>query len=204
MINQKFFLVALLFITLIVSCSKQQILKRYYLLDLPPASQTVHPDSTHFNPLPHRLFIEPFIIAGAYNSNRVALRTNSNELKYYYYHYWAQNPATAIRYFVFKQIKKSNLFTNCSLHDEQLEPDLLLKGRIDAIEREDFAGRAFSHLSISLELYNLKNHTLLVRYVFDRRNPLREDSPMNTFALQISRILHTETARFLQQIHSKL
>lgn len=184
------------------SCGQKTIVKKYYILDY--STEESAADSSVVSTRPYSVRIDPFLAAGVISSNKIAIRKNSNELQYYFYHFWAENPATAIRYFLFKKIKQSMLFGHCVLQAGISPSDYLITGRIDHLERFKSGDKFYAHLDMSLELHDIKTGKTLVRHSFDRLNPMEEDSPMNVFAKEISAILHEETLNFMKLVRNKL
>ena len=202
MYNALKFLLIVIFLSALFSCGQETVVKKYYILDY--SGRETSADSNRVAALPYSVRIDPFLIAGSISGNKIAVRNNSNEIQYYFYHFWAENPAAAIRYFLFKKIKQSMLFEHCNLRTGFSPADYLITGRIDHLERFKSEGNYYAHLNMTLELHEIKSGKIIVRHSFDRLNAIEEDSPMNVFAKRISAILDEEIQLFITNIHMKL
>jgi ABC-type uncharacterized transport system auxiliary subunit len=183
-------------VVLLSSCAGEQIITKYYILDSP----TSYSDSLLVPYIPCKVRINPFSISEAYNQLRIALKTRSHELNYYYYNNWADNPADAIRYFSWKRIKDSGLFEMCELRLTDQIPDLYINANIHQIERMDLKKEHAAHLNMTFELLEVKTGRSLVIHEFDRSETFDKASGMNVFAESLSRILARETDLFLLKI----
>jgi len=195
-------LLFLIFLFSLFSCGQEKVVKKYYLLDY--SAKETAADSSAQKTLPYSVRIDPFLTAGTINSNRIALRNNSNEIQYYYYHFWAENPAATVRYFLLKAFKKSSLFEHCSLHSGTRTADFLVSGRLDYLERLRTDDKYYAHLAMSLELHEFRSGKIVVQHSFDRLTPIEEDSPMNVFAKEVSAVLYEETQKFIEQIRENI
>lgn len=198
-----FKLCALLFAALLLtfSCAQKQIVKHYFIL----GEDSAYRDSLKFMPpLPFAVQVSGISISPAYNQTRIALRSKSHELRYYYYNLWAERPSQAMRFFIFNRLKQSNLFKRCISEIGSQTPDYMLNGYVEQLERLDLPGHYSAHIKMRMELVGVKtNQTVAVRRI-DRSLPLRENSPMNDFAAAISKILLEETNAFFSEIYQKL
>ncbi len=185
-------------------CSSEQRIIKYYTFDgnrlSPPPDTVVYvPES-----FPYAAAVGRFTIAGPYNQNRIALRTGTNELQYYYYHHWADLPAPAATISVWQQIKRSGVFRSCEMHLYDVLPDFEIMGTIHRIERLDYEGRGGAHLSMTMELFDVRAERVAVTHSFDETADLGTREAMNSFAREISRLLHEETNQFILKINQYL
>jgi len=193
--------ILILFIILTTACTKKQIVTKYYTLD----SYVTADSSVSADPvLPLTVRIKNFHISDSYSQNRIVVRTNSNEISYYYYHKWAEGPDEAIRLIVWKQIKKSNIFESCLLYSQENRQDYYIVAFIDQIERIDIEDQYAAHLKMTLEYFKTDKSVALINHSFDRYLPLEEGSNMNLFAQNIKTILSEEITVFIYKIRKQL
>lgn len=188
---------------ILVSCSSSIKMTRYYILthdSLDNADKAV--DTKEFETLPYKVIVDNFQVAKAYDLNRIAIRTQSNELHYYYYHYWAEPPSRAVPYFVWKQIKNLNVFQQCKFIGAPFNPDYVIEGVIHQIERTSLNGNYHAHIQMELELKDFRTNRTVVRHYIDEQLPLTESTSMNTFAAKISGILAKQTNNFIEKIYA--
>jgi len=188
-------------VVLVFSCTQKQIVKHYFILGEDRASE----DSLYFaQPLPFSVQISSINIMPAYNQTRIALRSKSHELRYYYYNLWAERPSQAIRFFIFTRLKQSNLFQRCISDIGATTPDYTVNGYVEQLERVHLPDNYFAHLRMRLELIDVTSNRAVASRRIDRRVPLKENSPMNDFAAAISKILQEETNTFFSEIYQTL
>ena len=197
-------LVVLLFIISLTSCGKDPVIKKFFILEFDPAQATEEIKHLSFSPLPYSVKIEPLNISRSYNQERIALRTNSNELQYYYHNQWAQSPASAIRYFLWQRLKQNQLFENCSMDIQVTIPQFLIKGSISQIERLVREDDHAAHIKMTLELVELENSKPIVTYHIYRFESLDNDAKMNVLAQGLSKILSEEIDQFAILIFNEL
>lgn len=190
-------------IILLNSCGSDPVIRRYFILD-DYQPETVITDTVFtVYPLPFNVKIEPFAISRSYNQDRIALRTRSNEIQFYYNNNWAESPASAVRYFMWQKLKQQDVFQSCEINLTETTPTHLIKASINHIERQVRKNDHAAHLEMVLELKKMNNDNPDVIYSFDRFEPIEEDARMNIFAQAISKILVEETTVFIEKIHEK-
>ena len=192
-----------IFTLFIISCGSEQVLKKYYVLDYTAENQQAAADRPAGSFVPYSVRIEPFSISQTYNNNRIALRSQSNELKFFYNHFWSENPASAIRNFIFKKLDQSTIFAVCYLRLTQTHPDYLISGRIVSIERILREYDEQVHLSMTLELRSSKTDKRTAYHSFDRKTAIKKNSSMNMFSQEISKILNEEIDNFIYKIQEE-
>ncbi len=189
------------FLIFTAGCATKQLAKHYYLLDAGAGAE----DSLRFStPLSFSVQIAPFDINPAFNQNRIALRTRSHELRYFYYHLWAERPAIAVRYFVFDQFERYRLFTDCTLQIGARAPDYFVTGYIDQIERLENNERSAARLKMTFELIQTQQNKKIVVHRFNRTVPFKKNGAMNLFAAALSKALDQEVRIFAKKIYDTL
>lgn len=196
------YLAIFILLTILISCGSKKILTKYYTLDSCSAMADTIQLRQKNVPIPNSVYIQKIGVAGPYNDNTIALRTETNELQYYVYHKWAEKPATATRRFIWQTLKSQNIFIACDISLYQLTPDFEITGYISLIERVSVGETYAAHLKMTLELKKSENLKLLLTYSFDRTIPIKESTGMNQFAAGISRILEEELQVFIIQIQN--
>jgi len=189
----------LIFLVLALSlfaCSKRAMIRKFYLLETPG---TVTP-ITVAHQVPFLVDVRDFKVSKAFDQTRIAIRTKSHELNYYYYHHWAVKPSSAIADMIFQLIDNSGLFQRCA-RGYTFNPDYIITGRINTIERLYIKETESAHLSGVFELVDVKNDSLAIRNEFDKE-VLLEDKSMNGFAVAISNIITDQTENFIKKMET--
>lgn len=198
---RRLFFVALLIVPFLFSCSKKTIIRNYYLLEL-PQSVNITADSTA-SPFMVNVDIRDFSVAKAFEQTRIALRTESNELNYFYYHHWAVRPSYAIADLVFRVFDQLGMFQR-TVRGFSYNPDYLIRGTVESIERYQAGKNPAAHLAMSLQLVDAETEVTLVRHHFDRIEELKKDKSMNAFAQKLSEMLYQECDVFASKVKNHL
>ena len=188
---------------MLAGCASEQRTTRYYTIDsfaFTP-QDTIKVDIEE--PLPYIVEVVDFSIAGPYNDSRIALRTESNELEYYHYHQWAENPARSIRYYVWRVLHDANIFEVCQLRLTVSSPQFIVTGAVNKIERVDHGGESGAYVNGSLELVNVRENRVVLSHRFDSFSPFPDNAPMNVFAREVSAIFQNETSAFIEKINNR-
>ncbi len=187
-------LIGLSLLTLFISCSQEQIVPKYYVLEPIREIQKVNSEK-----IPVNIIIKTFSVPGIYNQKRIVLRRNSNELQYYFYHMWAEKPSVAIRYFIKAYCENATAFKSCNLNSYIQKPDYFITGSIDLIERRKMDDQEFIALKMNVELVDFANSEIVVTHNIHREEAISDGTGMNVFAQKISKILTEEMNSFLQK-----
>ncbi|MBN1480539.1 membrane integrity-associated transporter subunit PqiC [candidate division KSB1 bacterium] len=191
----KIFMLVFLTAALFTACSKRIATRRYYVLELTNTTLT-KPDSTSFD---IKVDVRDFRVARAFDQTRIALRTNSNELDYYFYHHWAAKPSLSVADFVYDFIEGTNIFTG-RFRGISYNPDYLITGDIKSLERIQEHKAAYAHVHMVIELINAETEQVVVRYEDNQQVPVEPAKSMNTFARVTSQILKHFADEFLDQV----
>jgi ABC-type uncharacterized transport system auxiliary subunit len=193
----KIILVLLILGICVTSCSRKVITRRYYVLESLAAQQKQ--DYGIEKALPYKVDIRDFRVAKAFNQTRIAIRSESHELNYYFYHHWAVRPTAAVSDLVYDIIDRAGVFLSCS-SEYSLNPDYIITGFVHAIERIQTKHTVSAHLHATFQLIDADTDLEVLRYEFDRKTELEKDKSMNSFANAISDILRQETETYIRNI----
>lgn len=184
----------------LLQCSKKTMIRKYYVLEIEAPKLEMSLDS--LQALPYRFEVQDMRIAKAYDQTRIALRSASHEMNYYFYHNWAVRPTVAIADLVYQTLKASGI---CPYADRgyMLNPDYVITGYIDQLERNE-QQRPVAHVCGSLELRIKETDAPILNYRFNRELLLTNPKDMNNFAQAVSIILFEETQGFLRRVVKEL
>lgn len=186
----------LLISVLMLNCGKRITTRRYYVLDIPTSAQQAKPSKPEFTV---RVDVRDFHVSRAFDQPRIALRTNTNELDYYFYHHWASKPSLAIADYIYQLIDNRNVFSVLS-RSISYNPDYVIRGDVKSLERIQVDKEAFAHVQILIELVDPKSGEVFAQFEDDQRLPLEPANSMNTFARATSQILRHVTDEFLSKV----
>ncbi len=185
----------------LLGCARERILKKYYVLE--STMSPVLADSVQYKTLPYSVIVNPFTVRPAFKTQRIVLRSESNEIQYYVYHLWGDSPDIGMRFFIWRRLKTLHIFRNCSLELTNYVPQYIITGTIDLIEREEnglHTKKPIAHVQMSIELRNFQSGKTIVEHSFDRTKILPKKSSMNDFVFAVNRILNQEVDAFIGKV----
>jgi ABC-type uncharacterized transport system auxiliary subunit len=196
-LKNKLYLIVLLLIVFIISCTRQVFVTKYYLLEYQPTAK--NEKLLLEKPIPGRVQVGNFAIPRSYDSIRIIARFSSHQINYYRYSLWAVRPQMAIADELVKHINVYHVFLDCKREFLDTRPDYEITGLIHQIERFDSEGYSAAHLKMTFNFYNYESKDVLVSHSFDREVPITEGS-MTIFAKVISDISEEEVENFLVKV----
>ena len=166
---------------------------RYYALSMPPV-----PVATA-DPLPHTLVVMPLRTSSMLTQDRIVYRPAPEEVGFYEYHRWAQDPRESVTTALIDKIRASGAFSSVARFDGRTRSDYVLRARIDRLEEVDFEGGVKVYSGLSAEL--LEGATMRVVWEGSTTSDAQvATSEMNAVVRQLSEA----TSRSLDQLTSSL
>jgi ABC-type uncharacterized transport system auxiliary subunit len=178
-------------------CGKKAMIQKYYVLEASSSQDRRIP--RFVRTLPFRVEVRDFRVGKAFDQTRIAERSASNELDYYFYHNWAVRPPIALADLVYLVLDRTQLFQRLT-REYSLTSDYIVAGQILSIERVDKDNQTFAHISGTLNLAEVKSDITVMRYEFDQSMPMGKEKSMNRFAALISEIMYQESEAFARKL----
>lgn len=119
----------------------------YYALDLPAAPRPAPADA-----LRHSVAVLPVGATEMLEQDRIVYRPTREEVGYYEYHRWAEDPRTSIQNALIARLRQTGAFATVAPFDGRTRADFQLRTRIDRLEEVDFEQGVKVYVSISAEL----------------------------------------------------
>ena len=139
---------AALGLLLLTSCGGGKIPPtRYYALDLPAAPQAAPADA-----LRHTVAVLPVGATEMLEQDRIVYRPTREEVGYYEYHRWAEDPRTSIQNALIARLRQTGAFATVAPYDGRTKADYQLRSRIDRLEEVDFEQGVKVYVTLSAEL----------------------------------------------------
>jgi len=180
-------------------CAPKAVVRKYYVLE---AEAAVDSTIVFAEPLPFPARFLDIGVARAFDQDRIALKTGSHELSYYYYHHWAVRPSSSVSDAVFRTIRDSNLFSRLE-RSPRAGTRYVLTGQLHRLERTSEDRKDAAHLSGEFQMLDSAENPVLL-HAFDRSVVLEPFKDMNAFADAVNRIVREETILFIRKIAGKL
>ncbi len=192
---------SVVFILLWLACGRQEIIRKYYLLEVPMISDTtrvyqlISEEAT--------CEVAPAIVAPAFADRRIAIRIRDHELSYFQNHLWATTPRDAFTHLFQTYLQRTGLFLTVSSKGWKILPRYELATYVHQLEVVQNRKQFVAHLQMELFLRDTRQNKVVVYHSFDRyeRIPVKD---LNLFARAISSILQTELDTFSRKISRTL
>lgn len=123
---------------------------RYYTLNL--AAPARAPERLEFSGI-----VMPFRAAAIIARDHIVYRESPEEVGFYEYHRWAEDPRTQIADSLVKQLLSRGSFSSLTFFDGRTKGDYILRGGIKRLEEVDYDPPVSAAVEISLELVDSKS-----------------------------------------------
>jgi ABC-type uncharacterized transport system auxiliary subunit len=137
---------------LLSGCGGKILYPKYYALEIPPPPKSVAAD-TRFH---GTLAVRRFESASYIRQKRIVYRQVPEEIGFYEYHRWVNDPAETVTTAIIESLRSSHLFSEVKRYDGQNRQDYLMDGRIEKLEEIDYGGAVSVTAELSAELVNLE------------------------------------------------
>jgi ABC-type uncharacterized transport system auxiliary subunit len=119
----------------------------YYVLSLPAP-----PEPTHTAPIPGSVGVRVFSSPGFLTGSAIAFRQSPEQVGFYDYHRWAEDPRRAVTAAVVRELQARAIFQSVDLFDGRSSPTCILTGRLDHLEEVDDRSAVSIEVSLSAKL----------------------------------------------------
>lgn len=139
------------------SCGGKIPPTHYYKLNIPPAPLTAQGEGSK------TAILMPFRGSKLLTQDKIVYRPNREEVGFYEYHRWAEDPRTTIAQSLLDHLRSKNTFHRIVMFDGRTTADYLIRGRIERLEEVDSPdGSTVSvALRVSADLLSVANRAPL-------------------------------------------
>ena len=181
-------------------CSYKQPGRKYFIFEFTNQDYpSVQRADTTFDVI---VDVRDFRVARAFDQTRIAIRTQSNELNYYYYHHWAVRPSYAIPALVYDYFEYKNAFRRIN-RGISYNPDYIIIGEVKSIERIQTRAGDVAHTHIIFEFQQADNEIAVVKHEATLTDKL-DDPSMNRFVKTLNTSLVFTLETFKEKIMNYL
>jgi len=124
----------------------------FYALDL-SVPATPRPANT----LDHSVLVMPMRAADRLTQDRIIYRPSREEVGYYEYHRWADEPRSSVTAALVEKLREKGTFNRVAMFDGRTKADYILRGRVSRLEEVDFEEGVKVYAAIELELIDGKD-----------------------------------------------
>jgi cholesterol transport system auxiliary component len=150
-----------------------------------------------------RLLVSELSAAPGYDSQRLAYRVSTHELRYYLHRQWISEPTRMLGDMLIRHLKASGRFSQVARSEKLRDPDAVLDTTIDAIEEVDLPDGWLARLAMSFQLRRPDSEQVLLRHTFDVSMPCAKRHPAEV-AKTVSEIFARESERLGRRLGEAL
>lgn len=151
---------AIVIVTVLVSlagCAGKVRYPSYYVLDV-PARPSV---TDHQQPILGSVAVREFSAPEFLREGPIAYRPSAEQLDFYNYHRWAENPRRAVTAAVVREMQARGIFQSVVVFDGRGTPEGLVTGTLDHLEEMDQGSHVSIKVGLSARLTNLRTGEVL-------------------------------------------
>lgn len=134
----------------LVSCAGKIKYPTYYTLNLPPA-----PDPPAQAGAKASLAIREFRAPGYLRQGAIVYKTSPEQIGFYNYHRWAQDPRDLVTNAVADHLRASGNYAQVKLYDGHSDVDYVVSGRLEQLEEVDYEGGVKVEVAVSAQMTKL-------------------------------------------------
>lgn len=166
---------------LMASCGGKILYPKYYTLEIPPAPARAV-NGTRFSGI---VAVRRFDSAQYLRQGRIVYREAPEEIGFYEYHRWADDPAQMVTTAMIESLRSARLFSLVKPYDGHDQQDYLIVGRLERLEEIDYGNAVGVVAKISAELVNLRTGS--TEWSDDAAETLKVDKAnVNSVVLEMS------------------
>jgi ABC-type uncharacterized transport system auxiliary subunit len=137
---------------LLAGCGGGPIPKtNYYRLHLP------QPAMAPAAALPATAVLQTLQASAMLTQDRIVYRPSPEEVGFYEYHRWAEDPRTTITNSLLSHLRQRGTFSQIAHFDGRTRGDYIIRGRIEQLEEIDFGGGVSVRAQLSLEMIEVES-----------------------------------------------
>src|SRR5271154_2904409 len=181
----------------LAGCSKVRY-PSYYAMNVPPP-----PSASQPKPILGSVAVKTFTAPGFLREGPIVYRPAPDQVKFYDYHRWAEDPRREVTTAVVNEMRARGLFRSVDVFDGNDAPECLLTGTLDHLEEVDGDSDVSTMVSISARLIELRTGQVLWQGTSSKTSKLDQRSVPGLVA-EMSRDLADVTERLISSMRERL
>ncbi len=179
--------IAILAVLILSGCGSTHA-KRYFEI------RSVAPAEVALPKIAKRLLVQMPSVDALYDDTRILYRVSLFEIEYYPYEFWAEKPGKQIASAMADFLVNKEVFQAVETDPTRIEPDVILRSRVHAVEEIDNPGTWLARLAMDYQFVDAKTGETLAGAAFDRSSQMTREH-VGTLPAVLSRILEEEIAK---------
>lgn len=164
------------------------------------------PKLAGLNTLPFIINVERFK-SPLYNSDKISYRKNDFRTNEYPYHRWETDPARLISYFLFRDIKNSDLFKGVFTYEAGFPATYSVFGTVDEFFEDDRGKTWEAVLSLCIVLMAENEPDLSKKILFQKKYSIRKECAKKnpkSLAEAMSKAMYELSRQIITDVHKSL
>jgi len=183
---------------LLSSCGGKVLYPKYYAMEIPPPP----PQASNIR-VRGTLAVRRFESAPYIRQKKIVYRPVPEEIGFYEYDRWVNDPAETVTTAVIESLRSSGLFSLVKRYDGQNEQDYLMAGRLDRLEETDYGGHVSVTAKLSAELLNLRTGT--TEWTGDAAETLKVDERnINSIVIELGNAVQKSIDQLITSVARQL
>ena len=170
-----------------------------YVLTLAPPPPHTAPSKSALGPLGVREFRCPAYLS----EGRIVYRPTPEEVGFYEYHRWAENPGQTITQYVEDGLRARSLFTSVAAHEHDSGAAYVLSGHIERLEEVDQGRDVRVVCTISAQLLDTRTRSVVWSHTASETVPV-EKRDVRGVVSSLSAAARTAANRLLNSLAEEL
>lgn len=190
---------------LMAGCGGKILYPKYYALEIPPTPRpALSTEATNdARQKTVTVAVRQFETPPYLRRGRIVYRPAPEEIGFYEYHRWADDPGATVTSAVIDSLRSSRLFSFVTPYDGHNRQDYLLSGQLERLEEIDYGGGVRVEAKLSAELVNMR--TGVTMWTGDASETLRVDTRnVNSVVVEMSHAVQRSIDRLVDSIDQQL
>ena len=135
----------------LAACGGKILYPKYYSMEIPPP-----PAHSANARVLGTVAVRQFESAPYIRQKKIVYRPVPEEIGFYEYHRWVNDPAEMVTSAMIESLRSSGLFSSVTQYNAQSQQNYLMAGRLGRLEETDYGGHVSVTAKLSAELVNLR------------------------------------------------
>lgn len=157
--------------------------------------------------LPVVIRVERFMVAPAYNTQRMIYRDQAFKRDEYFYYKWRSNPGDTIAYLLSRDVGESGLFKAVLPDDSRFPYAFMIEGRVNTFLQVEESDGWYADLSLTLALLKADEPDVVKRILFQKtyqgKTACREKNPQG-LARAMSAVMKAISQKIILDVYEAI
>jgi ABC-type uncharacterized transport system auxiliary subunit len=188
----------LVIVAVLTSCGGRLRNPTYYSLNLPAPPDPPAPDSVRTS-----IAVREFQAPAYLRQGPIVYRATPEEIGFYEYHRWAEDPRTLVTSAVVDYLRASEHFSIVSLYDGHSDNDYIFSGKLEKLEEVDYDSGVKVEVAISAQITSVKTGATLWSNAVSEVRPVSQRNVSGVVS-QMNRTMEAAINKLLSSIPAQL